>query len=146
LALGTQVEPGGPLPPLAVRQDRSATRAPLAARWPWEGLRNQKVARPDVRPDWLGHNFADLQKALEGQKERKGRVPPPDEARLAKVSPEVRKRVGRIVWSQVSLGYQPGLTMAWFDCMSAFQEEARLDRVFANSMFWVITRSNECFY
>jgi hypothetical protein len=30
--------------------------------------------------------------------------------------------------------------------MQAFREESNLDRVFANTYFWVITRSNECFY
>ncbi len=44
------------------------------------------------------------------------------------------------------MGYQPVLTKTWFDCMSLFHQESRLDRVFANSYFWVITRSNECFY
>jgi hypothetical protein len=28
-------------------------------------------------------------------------------------------------------GYQPQMTKAWFDCMGTFQQEAKLDRVFA---------------
>jgi hypothetical protein len=44
------------------------------------------------------------------------------------------------------MGYQPVLTKAWFDCMGTFQQEASLDRVFSNTYFWVITRSNDCFY
>ena len=28
----------------------------------------------------------------------------------------------------------------------AFQQEAKFDRVFSNSFFWVVTRSNDCFY
>ena len=34
----------------------------------------------------------------------------------------------------------------WFDTMGAFQQEAKFDRVFSNSFFWVVTRSNDCFY
>jgi hypothetical protein len=44
------------------------------------------------------------------------------------------------------MGYQPVLTKAWFDTMRLFHQEARMDRVFGNTYFWVITRSNECFY
>ena len=44
------------------------------------------------------------------------------------------------------MGYAPELTRAWFECMQAFQRESSLDRVFSNSLFWVVTRSNECFY
>jgi hypothetical protein len=44
------------------------------------------------------------------------------------------------------MGYQPGLTSAWFRTMGAFQREAELDQVFAMSLFWVVTRTNECFY
>jgi alkylhydroperoxidase family enzyme len=147
LALAAEVEPGGPLPPVEIRLDRAARAAgALPPRWPWAGLRTGKASRSDARPDWLGQSFNDLQKALDRQKSRKGRIPPPPPDRLAKLPPEMRKRIGRIVWSQVSLGYQPVLTKAWFDCMSAFQEEAKMDRVLGNSMFWVITRSNECFY
>src|SRR5439155_1303856 len=121
LALGTQVEAGGPLPPLDVRLDR-ATKPAAAARWPWAELRSARPAVSEFRPDWAGRNF-DVQKALEQQKARKGRILPPDEARLAKLPAEARKRMGRIVWTQVSMGYQPRLTQAWFDCMTAFQEE-----------------------
>ena len=30
--------------------------------------------------------------------------------------------------------------------LSAFYEEAKIDRVFTNSVFWVVTRTNDCFY
>ena len=46
----------------------------------------------------------------------------------------------------MSTGYQPVMTRAWFACLGAFYEEAKVDRVFTNSMFWVITRTNDCFY
>jgi hypothetical protein len=59
---------------------------------------------------------------------------------------EAKEPATKIVWSQVSSGYQPLLTQTWFDTMRTFQQEAKLDRVFSNSYFWVITRTNECFY
>ena len=30
--------------------------------------------------------------------------------------------------------------------MTAFHSEAKLNRVFTGSMFWVVTRTNDCFY
>ena len=44
------------------------------------------------------------------------------------------------------IGYQPELAMAWSACTGAFAQEAKLDRVFEESLFWVVTRSLECFY
>ena len=52
----------------------------------------------------------------------------------------------RIRWSLVCMGYQPELTLAWFACTRAFAEEAKQDRVFEESLFWVVTRSLQCFY
>ena len=46
----------------------------------------------------------------------------------------------------VSLGYQPRLTQAWFDCMGSFSQESRMDSVFNCSVFWVVTRGTDCFY
>ena len=51
----------------------------------------------------------------------KPRIPMPDPTRLAGLPPEVLQRSAKIVWSNVSMGYQPGLTMTWFDCMRTFQ-------------------------
>ena len=34
----------------------------------------------------------------------------------------------------------------WFAALYAFYDEARVDRVFTNSVFWVVTRTNDCFY
>jgi alkylhydroperoxidase family enzyme len=146
LALGVAVEPGGPLPPLDLRLD-PARPAPAPARPPWKSV---AAARPasgaDDPPDWDKRPFAELQKALQRQKERKGRIPLPGPARLAAIPPEIKAQAGRVVWSQVSMGYQPRLTKAWFDCMRTFGAEARLDPVFSSTLFWVVTHSNDCFY
>jgi len=52
----------------------------------------------------------------------------------------------RIKWSLVCMGYQPELAAAWSACTKAFGEEAKQDRVFEESLFWVVTRSLQCFY
>ncbi len=135
LVLGVAVEAGGPLPPLAARPDpRGQLEVLPPQRPPWKEVLTFKADAQGTRPDWLVHSYADLQKLLDRQKGRKSRIPLPD------------KKGPRIVWSQVSLGYEPKLTRAWFDCMGTFQREAALNQVFANSLFWVITRSTECFY
>ena len=52
----------------------------------------------------------------------------------------------RIKWSLVCMGYQPELASAWSACTRAFGEEAKQDRVFEESLFWVVTRTIHCFY
>lgn len=148
LALSVEVEAGGPLPPMDLRLDPGRrAKVPTPPRPAWEELRKAVTPSGTVaRPDWGERDFADLEKALDRQKNRKPRVPLPDPGRLAKLPLDARAQASRIVWSNVSMGYQPLLTKAWFDCMRTFQQESKLDPVFANSMFWVITRSNECFY
>ena len=144
LALGVSVEPGGPLPPLDVHTDpenESNTEAP--PRPAWDELQLTASPQAAVPADLLERSFSDLQLSLEGQKARMSRIPIPDEEALGDRLTPARKK---IIWTRVSAGYQPELTLTWFECMAAFQQEAKLDRVFSNSMFWVITRSNDCFY
>jgi hypothetical protein len=52
----------------------------------------------------------------------------------------------RIKWSLVTMGYQPELAAAWSSCTRAFREEAKQDRVFEESLFWIVTRTIHCFY
>jgi alkylhydroperoxidase family enzyme len=148
LALGIQVEPNGPVPPVDSPLDRAAQAKLMApARPPWKQVQQAKVSlAPLLRPDWEKRSEAELASAMEQQKARPPRIPLPDESRLASLPPEVRGRASKIIWSRVSMGYQPLLTQTWFETMGIFQQEARLDSVFSNSMFWIITRSNECFY
>ena len=141
LALRCAVERGGPLPPLSVVVDPKAKiKAP--ARPAWKEFEKAGTPADNLRLDWKPQSFDDLGKAMEVQKARKGRIPLPDKAKLARVpAPSLR-----IVWSTVSVGYQPEMTLGWFSCFGAFREEADLPRQFTSSMFWVITRSNDCFY
>ena len=137
LALGVEIENGGPLPPFDVpldtqkRQKIDTPERPLPPDLPDEPVAS-------LTPAWRELAFGELQKAIEGQKSRKGRIGPP--AQPGNAPPT------KIVWTQVSGGYQPILTKTWFDCMQTYYSESKIDRVFANSAFWVVTRSNECFY
>jgi alkylhydroperoxidase family enzyme len=146
LALGVAVEPGGPLPPLAAKLD-AAKRAgvPTPPRPPVQAATGA-AAPSETRPGWRERDFGELQAALDRQKGRAPRIPLPDAGRMAGLPPEAKAQASRINWAAVSMGYQPRLTAAWFDCMGIFQREAQLDRVFSNTFFWVVNRSNECFY
>jgi hypothetical protein len=147
LALGVEVEPGGPLPPLDLRPESIAKEKVVTSpRKPWKEGRDGLATAPEGRPGWLERDYAAVQKALTGQKERTARIPLPPTERLEALPADVSERTKKIVWSRVSMGYQPQLTKAWFDCMGTFQKEAELDEVFANTFFWVVTRSNDCFY
>jgi alkylhydroperoxidase family enzyme len=148
LALGVQVEPEGPLPPLDVRLNaETLAEIPAPPRPSWDAFQKaQAPAKAVARPDWGERSFADIEQALDQQKKRGKRIPLPGAERLARVPAESKEQASKVVWTNVSMGYQPVLTKAWFDCMNMFRQESQLDRVFANSVFWVITRSNECFY
>jgi alkylhydroperoxidase family enzyme len=142
LALGTEVEPEGPLAPADVwsdPQNLAKIVAPPRRQWP------QAAAAPPsvVQPDWAPRGLDDLHAALERQQARSPRIQPPSARVLAA---NVPARDAQIVWSRVSYGYQPQLTGAWFDCLRAFHEESQLDPVFGNSLFLVVTRQNDCFY
>jgi alkylhydroperoxidase family enzyme len=138
LALGVEVEAEGPLPPLDLQLDpKQRAKVPTPPRPPWQ--HEASAADPALAgssPKWRELSLVEVRQALEEQKKRQPRIAAPPGA--AKGPP--------IVWTQVSMGYQPALTKAWFDCMRTFQQEAKLDSVFSNTVFWVITRSNECFY
>ena len=62
--------------------------------------------------------------------------------------PAVRGRGApiRIRWSLVTMGYQPEMAAAWSACTRAFGQEAKQDRVFEESLFWIVTRTIHCFY
>ncbi len=102
-------------------------------------LKAEVPAAALVRPDWEPLDLSGLNKKLDAQKARKGRVPVPE-------LPPNSGNSGRVIWSRVSVGYQPALTQAWFAAMRAWKAEAGLDAVFDNSVFWVVTRTNDCFY
>lgn len=95
---------------------------------------------------WSAAEWKDLRAAQRQQQERAPRIPPPSEEQLAKLTPREQQSAARIVWSRIAYGYQPELTRAWFRCLYTFDAEAELDDVFTNSLFWVVTRTKDCFY
>lgn len=148
LALHAEVEPDGPLPPLDVPLDADARKEVDSPPRPdWAGLKEGPQPRVSVRSAWADEDAGiDVFAQMDDQKERTVRIPLPDQSRFVGLPPEVKKQSERIVWMTVSMGYQPRMTAAWFACLRAYQSEAKFDRVASNSVFWTVTRGNECFY
>jgi hypothetical protein len=148
LTLGLSAEEGGPRPPLDVRFAKSAKPgqpAPLRVLPSFTPAPTETTA---ADAEWLSMDLDRLHQEMQAQKERQPRilVPSWDEVRK-RLPPEYAQRPpSRVRWSLVCLGYQPELTLAWFGCMRTFAEEAQQDRVFEESLFWVITRTLHCFY
>lgn len=147
LALHVKVEPGGPLPPVGVSFDQERLKALKApARPAWEEFQKAGNGLKLTAPAWKEFSFSQLEQNMETQKNRKARIPLPDKTKMARIPPQVRKQASRVIWSMVSMGYQPELTYKWFQTFYTFREEARFPRTFPSTMFWIITRSNDCFY
>lgn len=142
LAIGAN---GDPVPPVAVTFDDTA-KSNAPPRPPWDDLKSVSASGLTVRVEWGKDGFDELNASLAKQQERKLRIALPDAALIEKLPPRERDSAKKILWNTVSAGYQPEMTRAWFACLSAFYEEAKVDRVFTNSVFWVVTRTNDCFY
>jgi alkylhydroperoxidase family enzyme len=144
-AIGAEVEDLGPLPPTDAKFSTSPSKYTVPARPDWTAVREAKVAQV-AKPDWRDLDIADVRKSMEQQKTRTSRIKLPPTESLDPLPADMRKRMEKVIWSNVSLGYQPQLTQAWFATMGSFSQEARLDPVFSSSLFWVVTRSVDCFY
>lgn len=149
LALDVPVEAGGPLEPLTVRAKKGGAAPAVPAR-----ARNEDSPAPAAPervqdPDWLAFDYEQLQKNLDSQRANEGRIRIPSWEEVLKVLPEgypVPRQPSKIKWSLVCMGYQPELAAAWSATTRAFREEAQQDRVFEESLFWVVTRTIHCFY
>lgn len=156
LALGVPVEEGGPLAPrtyafhaLSDPGDIPHAERPADISTPPD----DPVELPELESvfgrDWTSRLYDDLQERLERQKARAGRVSIPDWETVRDQLPAGMYPAGRemkIRWSLVVLGHQPGLGSAWLRCLRVFGREAGFDRVLGESMFWIVTRSLQCFY
>jgi hypothetical protein len=151
VALGSEIEPDGPLPPLEVRfvtppPDHTPEPAdrPAMPESPAESTANDTSDS-----EWKALSFIQLQEKMEAQRGRQGRVSVPlwESVRSA-LDPMFYPpdRPVRIKWSLVVLGHQPRLGSAWINCLRTFGKEANQDRVFEETLFWVVTRSLQCFY
>jgi alkylhydroperoxidase family enzyme len=145
LALNVQVELPQPLPPLTATFAKPQPKPPTGHGSP--GANGDKHTQPvhetDASAAWLT-----LRQGVDRQKARPGRIRVP-------TKDEMQKRLGTahpglwqadIHWSRVCYTNQPELTQAWFDCAMAFRQESGLDGVFQQSLFWIVTRSLQCFY
>ena len=149
LSLGLGDDRESPLAPVAVKFSRSAD-----ARKHLEVPARKGPARPPAEEnwkadrDWLALDYADLRSCLGKQKERKARIRVPTGEELNKLglSGADLTRTGKVVWSSVTRGYQPELAAGWGAVTRSFREESGQDPVFSNSVFWVVTRSLQCFY
>jgi alkylhydroperoxidase family enzyme len=149
LSLGVELEPGGPMAPLDVRFAKDGPAPSVPPRKTVEAAPGIDVNTTVADADWKKLDFDALQKRMDGQRGREPRIPVPAwddvKIRLPEGYPAPAHPV-RIRWSLVCMGYQPELAVGWSACTRAFAEEAKQDRVFEESLFWVVTRSLQCFY
>jgi alkylhydroperoxidase family enzyme len=149
LGLGVAPEEGGPLPPPDVKFNPDAPTPAVPARANPADLHGPAEPTNVDDPMWREFDFDALQQGLRDQKALAGRVRVPtyDEVKgkLPAGYPKPKSPV-RIKWSLVCLGYQPELAAAWSACTRALGEEAKQDRVFEESLFWIVTRTIHCFY
>jgi alkylhydroperoxidase family enzyme len=158
LSLGISVEEGGPLPPRVfsfpafanLQEVPAANRPEDLPRVEQPVLSQQPLRMNEVfGRDWTSLQFDQLQQMMDLQRARPGRVSIPDWTTVRdKLPPGMypRDREMKIKWSLAVLGHQPTLGSTWLRCLRVFGREADFDRVLAESMFWVVTRSLECFY
>jgi alkylhydroperoxidase family enzyme len=146
LALGLRPEGGMPAP-LEIRfKSGAAPGIPAPPRPAPPAEQVAKVASPGA--DWKDVEFPALQERMELQRTRPGRIRVPTWDEVAKdLPPSAKDRPPlRIRWSLVCMGYQPELAAGWSACTRNFGQESGQDRVFQESLFWVVTRSLQCFY
>ena len=147
LAIGAKAESNGLIAPIdcPIRGDE-AKKLQAPPREPWSPDKVGAGALSKLELDWRPKSADELKVLLEKQKARQSRIPLPDLERISKLPPAAKDQAARVVWTRVMTGYQPQMTMDWFDMLRAYQQEAKLDRSLSQLMFWVITRGNECFY
>jgi len=150
LALQLRDDGSAALPAQDVRfaQDQSALLAIAPAREPPSGGMPPDVPERIDDREWSAVDFDGLQLKMLTQRQRGGRIRVPTWEEVSeKIPAEKRpKNPVRIRWSLVCRGYQPELAARWSACMGLFAEESQQDRVFEESVFWVITRTIHCFY
>jgi alkylhydroperoxidase family enzyme len=135
LALGLPPEEGGSLPPLPVRfaegapgPRRESSSPPVRRPHP-----APEISRPvDLERSVL--DFSQLQAALEKQRSRRPRIALPS------------GDPGQINWGLLCRTYQPERAAAWSKCGYACDLETDQNPIFTQSLFWVVTHSEGCFY
>jgi len=149
LGLNLPMEATGPMPPLQVQFADDAFQIapfiPPTSAPPALIESGQNVVTEDR--EWSRLSYDQLQVRLEGQRDRKPRLPVPvwDEVKK-NIPPAMAARPTRIVWNLVCSGYVPELAVPWSISTRTMWSEAKADRVFEESLFWIQTRSIECNY
>ncbi len=123
------------------------------------GSRTVTASRPEISdhgpaqlpslPDWSSTTFAEIQTSLEKQRARSTRITIPSWSEIVTSLPDGlynQDKPLEIRWSRLVVGRQPVLGPAWIKCLRVFGNEAKQDRVFEESVFWVVTRQLGCFY
>jgi alkylhydroperoxidase family enzyme len=164
LALGVGVEPDGPLPPVKVRFPKPSPPKKTSKEKDSQDQEPKKIVKqksstpaknpPPIPtkvddPEWTAISFEKLQERLAGQKKQpQARIAIPDWQKVKETLPAgiPRDKPMRIKWSLLNYGYQPRLAAAWIAGLRAFRQESDLDMLQQESMFWVVTRSLQCFY
>lgn len=147
--LGLGTAPGSAGPPPEVRFDWSA--APPAAPAP----RTAPAAAPEViplrldDPDWQALPWDELRQKLAEQQYRAPRIPLPEPEVVAARLPPGLYPPGQstaILWNAATFGYEPRLPTAWLFTLRRFAEDSQFFGELRQTLFWVITRSLQCFY
>jgi alkylhydroperoxidase family enzyme len=148
LTLGLPPEAGPALEPVDVHFKRGAAAPTVPPRRPPKMAPRAAVPDRVDDPEWAGLDFGALKEAMGKQQARAPRIRVPDweEVRTGLPPAAASGPPVRIRWSLVCYGYQPELAAGWSACTRAFGQEARQDRVFEESLFWVVTRTLHCFY
>ncbi len=155
LALGASVEEEGPLPPLKVRLLSPEPNSSVKKDKPKRIVSGPAPNPPPIPeklddPEWTALPFDMVIARVTKQiARRKARIHVPTWEQVRDhYPPDIAKpdQPVRIQWSLLAFGYQPRLSLAWSRGLRAFRAESDLDPVFRESMFWVVTRSLQCFY
>jgi alkylhydroperoxidase family enzyme len=149
LGLDLPVEPGGPMPPLEVKFAPGAFQATplLPPQSERPGLLTSGTMVVERDPEWSELSFDQLQSRLERQRARTPRLPIPSWDDVKRnLPPAIAARPTRIVWNLMCSGYVPELAIPWSVATRTMWAEAKPDRIFEESLFWVQTRTIRCNY
>jgi len=149
LGLNLPMEPAGPLPPIEVSfaPGTFQSQPVLPPQAELKPLKDGGATVVDRDPEWSGLSYDALQSRLEGQRARTPRLPVPSWDEVKKGIPaDFATKPTRIVWNLVCFGYVPELAAPWSRATRTMWAEAKPDRVFEESLFWVQTRAIRCNY
>jgi alkylhydroperoxidase family enzyme len=150
--LGAPIEQGGPLPPVNVDFPQESlvlktTPPPVVAA---DAL--PKPTGEDLivdGADWVAFTYDDWQQKLEAQRNMPTRLRIPEWRELeGNLPPGMMTKPSDIIWYRIAFGYAHELAIPFeFFMRTAGSEISRnWDRIFGNSLFWMVTRGMKCPY